>query len=172
MSKRKTPAGKALQTVYVDSSSTDRRVAEAERRGDHVFQLDLTRPFTAGRARNEGFAALKAVEFVQFIDGDCELAPTWLERARSFLDERPDVAVVCGRRQERDPQASVYNQLCDLEWNTPIGEAEACGGDALMRAAPFAALGGFSDYLIAGEEPELCHRLRAEGWKIWRLDDP
>lgn len=52
----------------------------------------------------------------------------------------------------------------------PIGEAKACGGDALMRADAFAAAGGFCAGLIAGEEPELCVRLRAQGWKIWRLD--
>ena len=37
-------------------------------------------------------------------------------------------------------------------------------GDALQAA------GGYRDDLIAGEEPELCVRLRAAGWKIWRLD--
>ena len=160
--------------VYVDSGSSDRSVAEAEARRAHVVQLDLARPFTAGRARNEGFAALRErtpdVEFVQFIDGDCELAPTWLGDALSFMQERADVAVVCGRRQERFPGGSIYNRLCDLEWNTPVGEADACGGDALMRAAPFVSVEGFSSNLIAGEEPELCNRMRAQGWKIWRLD--
>ena len=77
---------------------------------------------------------------------------------------------VCGRRRERFPQRSVYNLLCDLEWDTPIGEAKACGGDALMRVDAFAAVGGFRPELIAGEEPELCVRLRAKGWKVWRLD--
>jgi hypothetical protein len=31
--------------------------------------------------------------------------------------------------------------------------------------------GGFRDGLIAGEEPELCVRMRAAGWLVWRLDD-
>jgi hypothetical protein len=31
-------------------------------------------------------------------------------------------------------------------------------------------LGGFDEWLIAGEEPELCVRLRQAGWKIERLD--
>lgn len=160
--------------VYVDSGSTDQSVAEAQKRHVQIVQLDLTRPFTAGRARNEGFAALRArvpdVELVQFVDGDCELAQCWLEYALSFLNERQDVAIVSGRRQEREPKASIYNQLCDIEWNTPVGEAEACGGDALVRVAPFMEVGGFNTSLIAGEEPELCLRLRNKGWKIWRLD--
>ena len=39
-----------------------------------------------------------------------------------------------------------------------------------MRADAFAAMNGFRPDLIAGEEPELCERLRAAGWKVWRLD--
>ena len=165
---------KAACIVYVDSGSTDGSARAAERLGVSVIKLDSTRPFTASRARNEGFAALKALEpnirFVQFIDGDCELVGGWLEEARSFLVQREDVVVVCGRRRERYPERSVYNRLCDLEWDTPIGEASACGGDSLLRAEAYEAAGGFQPQLIAGEEPELCVRLRERGWKIWRLD--
>ena len=32
------------------------------------------------------------------------------------------------------------------------------------------AASGFNATLIAGEEPELCLRLRQKGWEIWRLD--
>jgi glycosyltransferase involved in cell wall biosynthesis len=160
--------------VYVDSGSTDDSIAAAERLGIIVIRLDMTRPFTAGRARNEGFDALRTlqpeVQYVQFIDGDCELVHGWIEAASTFIDQRIDVAVVCGRRRERYPELSVYNHLCDLEWNTPIGEALSCGGDSLMRVDAFAAVGGFRPQLIAGEEPELCLRLRNNGWKIWRLD--
>jgi GT2 family glycosyltransferase len=134
----------------------------------------LSRPFTAARARNEGFAALKAlrpdVRFVQFVDGDCTLVRGWLDKALAFFAQRKDTAIVCGRRRERHPKASLYNQLCDLEWAVPPGETWTCGGDALVRVEPFEAVGGFRPQLIAGEEPELCLRLREIGWKIWRLD--
>lgn len=164
----------AESIVYVDSGSTDGSTAAAKKFGTTVVSLDLTRPFTAARARNEGYAALKTlkpgIRFVQFIDGDCSLVPGWLSAAVAFLEQRKDVAVVCGRRRERYPEDSVYNRLCDLEWDTPVGEAAACGGDALMRAEAFEAAGQFRPQLIAGEEPELCVRLRENGWKIWRLD--
>ena len=160
--------------VYVDSGSADASVMAAERLGVAVVSLDMNRPFTAARARNEGFAALAAlndqIKYVQFVDGDCELVVGWLEAALKFLGGRSDVAVVCGRRRERYPDVSIYNQLCDVEWNTPIGEAAACGGDAVFRSDAFKAAGGYLNQLIAGEEPELCLRLRARGWKIWRLD--
>ncbi|PSS58540.1 glycosyltransferase family 2 protein [Pseudomonas sp. BBP2017] len=165
--------GGADKVVYVDSGSVDGSVQMAQQRAVEVVALDMTQPFTAARARNEGFACLQrllpGLRLVQFVDGDCEVAAGWLSKAQAFLDAHPEVAVVCGRRRERFPQRSVYNLLCDLEWDTPIGETRACGGDALMRADAFAAVCGFRPSLIAGEEPELCVRLRAAGWKIWRL---
>jgi GT2 family glycosyltransferase len=160
--------------VYVDSGSTDGSVSAAGRAGIYVILLDSSKPFSAARARNEGFTALKTlkpnVRFVQFIDGDCVLVPGWLDTALSFVEKRPDIAVVCGRRREINPSGSIYNQLFDLEWDTPIGEAAACGGDALVRTQAFETVGGFCSHIIAGEEPELCIRLRERGWKIWRLD--
>ena len=87
------------------------------------------------------------------------------------MEQRSDVAVVCGRLRERYPTASIYNQVLELENSMPIGEAIFCGGIALMRVRAFEAVGGFNPRLIAGEEPELCVRLREIGWKIWRLDE-
>ncbi len=165
-----------LATVYVDSGSQDGSRETARARGACVVELDLGTPFTAARARNAGFAQLVALrpdlELVQFVDGDCELEDGWIASALAALRKNPAAAVVCGRRKERYPEASVYNLLCDLEWDTPIGDAEACGGDALYRRAAFAAVGGFREDLIAGEEPELCHRLRAAGGWVLRIDAP
>jgi GT2 family glycosyltransferase len=159
--------------VYVDSGSTDGSIDMAMGTGAEVVTLDADAPFTAARARNAGLARLAegpAPDLVQFIDGDCTLDPDWLPAALNFLTVHPDVAVVCGRRRERFPQASVYNRLCDDEWNTPVGEARACGGDALMRRTALDAVGGYDSTLIAGEEPEMCLRMRRHGWAIWRLD--
>jgi GT2 family glycosyltransferase len=166
--------GRAALIVYVDSGSTDGSPAAARAAGAEVVDLDLSIPFTAARARNAGLDRLiqlrPDLELVQFVDGDCEVVEGWLEKAAQVLAERPDVAIVCGRRRERYPEASVYNRLCDLEWDTPVGEAEACGGDALMRVKPLRTAGGYRPTLIAGEEPELCLRLRLAGWKILRID--
>lgn len=162
------------EIVYVDSGSTDDSIAEARARGVSVVQLDMSQPFTAARARNAGADALaggdQAPDYIQFIDGDCALDAGWLPLARDFLDANPVVGVACGRRREIAPGASVYNRLIDQEWDTPIGQTRSCGGDALMRTRAFVEAGGFDPRLIAGEEPELCVRLRQAGWQIWRLD--
>ncbi len=165
----------AGKVVYVDSGSTDASVEMARGLGIEVIELDMSIPFTAARARNEGFRRLREmmpdVGYVQFVDGDCEVVPGWVKQASQFLDENVDVVVVCGRRRERFPDRSIYNMMCDIEWDTPVGEAKACGGDAMMRADALDQVGGYRDDLIAGEEPELCVRLRAAGWKICRLDE-
>lgn len=160
--------------VYVDSGSTDGSVEVARGMGAEVVGLDTTIPFTAARARNAGFDALMSAHprttFVQFIDGDCSLREGWLAEAAAFLENRRDVAIVCGRRRERYPERSFYNAMCDREWNGPTGEITECGGDFLASVDGFRSVGGFNPGLIAGEEPELCVRLREKGWKIWRLD--
>jgi GT2 family glycosyltransferase len=160
--------------VYVDSGSTDGSPELARAAGAHVVDLDMSSPFTAARARNAGFARLMELapetECVQFVDGDCELDPSWLARATRAMSGEPDLAVVCGRRRERVPEASVYNRLCDVEWDTPVGEARACGGDALVRTRAFRLVGGYDPFMIAGEEPDLCLRLSRSGFRVRRLD--
>jgi GT2 family glycosyltransferase len=160
--------------VYVDSGSQDGSVTMARGMGVDVIELDLSIPFTAARARNEGLRRLRElrpdVEFVQFVDGDCELVAGWIAAGLESLLERADLAVVGGRVRERYRKATIYNRLCDLEWNTPVGEAEACGGNALMRVSAFEHVGGFDPNIMAGEEPELCVRLRSQGYTVLRID--
>lgn len=160
--------------VYVDSGSTDGSLEHAQSVGAEVVQLDTAVKFTAARARNAGFRrALELqpkVRFVQFVDGDCEVVPGWLDHAAAFLRDHPEVAAVCGRRRERYPDRSVYNKLCDMEWARPPGPALYCGGDVMVRTDAFRKVGGFRESLIAGEEPELCVRLRRAGWSIHVLD--
>ena len=164
----------SVPIVYVDSGSTDGSVAAAKSLSVHVIDLDISIPFTMARGRNAGFKYLaehfKEVEYVQFIDGDCELIQGWIDQALRSLDSDEKLAVVCGRRRERFPDTSVYNRLADMEWNTPVGKAKACGGDALMRVSAIQEVNGYNEALIGGEEPEMCVRLGKRGWKIWRID--
>ena len=160
--------------VYVDSGSTDGSPDWARSHGAEVVELDMSRPFTAARARNAGFVRLRErlpdVRYVQFVDGDCEIVAGWPDRAVEFLGINGAVAAVCGRRRERWPDRSIYNWLCDQEWAGPTGEVQAFGGDVMMRADALVQVKGYCDALIAGEDPELGVRLRAAGWRLWRLE--
>jgi GT2 family glycosyltransferase len=169
-------AGLRTRVVYVDSGSTDASVALARSMNVDVVDLDLSVPFTAARARNAGFARLtqddETVECVQFVDGDCELAAEWLADAAAAIEQSRDVAIVCGRLQERHPEQSVYNRICAIEWNGPLGEIAACGGIFMIRAAEFKKVGGFNPAIIAAEDDDLCLRVRGNGGKVIRIDRP
>ena len=162
--------------VYADSASTDGSAELARSMGAMVVELDASMPLNAARGRNGGLAVVRrdfpGCDYVQFIDGDCRLEPDWCRIAVGFLEEHPRAAVACGRRFEAHPDASFYNRLADQEWNTPIGRASACGGDAMMRISALEEVGGFNSSLMASEEPELAARLRHAGWEVWRLDAP
>lgn len=166
-------AGRGTMLVYVDSGSTDGSVDAARDCGAVVVQLDQTTRFTAARARNAGMDVLPVdgtIQYVQFVDGDCEMKPDWLEKARSFLETRPDVAGVAGHLAEQFPERSIYNCLCAIEWNAPAGETRALGGVAMYRLDDVRAAGGFDPQILAGEEPELCLRLRRRGRVLMRLN--
>jgi GT2 family glycosyltransferase len=160
--------------VYVDSGSTDGSVAVARREGITVVELKVPPPFTAARARNAGLAQLlddhPNLEFVQMVDGDCELQSGWAESGLAALRAEPDVALVFGRRRERHPEHSVYNALCDDEWNVPVGEAKGCGGDALFRVSALQQVNFYNPVMIAGEDSEMSMRLRKRGWRLRRID--
>lgn len=162
--------------VYVDSGSTDTSVARARELGADVVQLDMSVPFTAARSRNAGFRRLReldpAVAFVQFVDGDCEVDRAWITRATTAFREDPGIAALCGRLVERRPDASVYNRLCQMEWDGPVGAIHSCGGVAMYAVPALVDAGLFREEMIAGEEPELCFRIRTRGGRIVRLDVP
>jgi glycosyltransferase involved in cell wall biosynthesis len=167
--------GRAGRIVYVDSGSTDGSVAAAREVGAEVVELEKDVQFTPSRARNAGFFHLcntgEAPDFVQFIDGDCELQPGWIETATAFLEANPDIAAVSGRRRERFPDATIWNHLTDLEWEKPTGETVALGGDVMMRRVALEAVGGYNPPLFVGEEADLGIRLRHSGWRGWQLAD-
>lgn len=165
---------RARLIVYVDSGSVDGSSQYARSLNCLVVELDPARPFTAARARNEGFACViehaPDVRFVQFLDGDCDLVEGWLERGIATLTEREDVGIVCGNVHELYPEASVYNKVCDLEWRQPPGEIRSSGGRFMIRPEVFRAAGGFRSDVIAAEDDEFCIRVRRLGWKILQLD--
>jgi cellulose synthase/poly-beta-1,6-N-acetylglucosamine synthase-like glycosyltransferase len=169
--------GLAQAIVYVDSGSNDGSVELGRSLASAVVELDLSIPFTAARARNQGFHKLMELqpntEYVFFVDGDCEVVAGWLQKAVTFLVDHRDMAIVWGLRRERYPERSIYNMLCDMEWTEyPLGETKACGGDALIRADALREVNGYRPDLICGEEPEMCVRLRRAGWRIYHLDEP
>ncbi|MGY6703318.1 glycosyltransferase [Roseinatronobacter sp.] len=163
----------ARRVIYVDSGSHDDSVAQARAAGANVVELDPARPFTAARARNEGFAALgpDRAEFVHFIDGDSIIDVDWLQSGNVFLQQNPNAALVHGYNVEEAPDASVYNWLTSQEWQKQTGPDASGIGTFLARSAAFAQVGGFRADMIAAEDDELFFRLRKAGWQTWCVSE-
>jgi glycosyltransferase involved in cell wall biosynthesis len=161
--------GGAVEVIYVDSASTDGSPQRAASYGATVLTVQPERP-TAALGRNAGWRAASA-PIILFLDGDTVLHPRFVvDSLLEFTD--PHVAVVWGHRRELYPERSIYNRVLDLDWIYPPGPSDFCGGDALMRRSVLEAVGGFDETLIAGEEPELCRRMRAKGYTILHVDRP
>ena len=160
--------------IYVDSGSTDGSIETALREGVEVVRLQVPPVFTAARARNAGLKRLlelnPQLRFVQMLDGDCEVQPGWLETAAQTMRADPRLGLVFGRCRERHPERSIYNALCDDEWNVPVGEAAGCGGNAMLRIEALQQVAFYNSSMIAGEDSELSMRLRKCGWLLRRID--
>ena len=161
--------GFRLELIYVDSASSDGSPGLARTHGARVIEVNPERP-SAALGRNAGWRSSKG-EFVLFLDGDTLLDPGFIAKALPAMDE-PGVAVVWGHRRERFPEQSLYIRVLDLDWIYPPGDSEFCGGDALMRREALEHVAGFDDTLIAGEEPELCRRLREQHNRVLHMDIP
>lgn len=158
-----------LEIVYVDSGSTDSSVALAESMGVRVIPLQPERP-TAALGRNAGWRAAHG-SIVLFLDGDTVLHPDFVAASLPHFSD-PAIAAIWGHRRELHPERSIYNRILDLDWIYRPGLTAFCGGDALFRRSVLKRTDGFDDTLIAGEEPELCRRIRALDFTILHVDHP
>lgn len=158
----------SLDIIYVDSDSTDNSRHIATEYGARVLTVKPERP-AAAIGRNAGWQAATA-DYVLFLDGDTLLHPQFVRAAWANLQADPQIAVVFGHRRELAPKASIYQQALDLDWIYPLGDFDFCGGDALMRRDVLQQVNGYNPDLIAGEEPEMCQRIRARGYKIRHID--
>ena len=160
--------------VYVDSNSSDGSRELAGEKGAHVVHL-TSGPYTPSRGRQIGLEELTRlqpqIQFVQFVDGDCVLYPDWLDKAHTFLEQRSDAAAVFGRRREQRYGDSLFSRIIDVDWDHPAGEATNFGGDSLVRVEALRQAGGWSINTINAEDIDLSFRIRALGWKIFRLSE-
>ncbi len=157
----------AMEVIYADSGSTDGSPQKAA-----AFQarvIETAPPFSAAKARNIGWRAASG-ELVLFLDGDTEIEPRFVRNQLPMFDS-PTCACVAGHIREKHPEKSIFNRVLELDWPHQSGDTAFCGGNALFRRSVLEKVGGFDESLVAGEEPELCWRIRQAGYSIWHADE-
>ncbi len=156
-----------IEIIYVDSASIDNSVRVARALGADAIVVDPVRP-TAAIGRNAGWRKARS-PLILFLDGDTILAPRFVIDSLPEFENRR-VAAVWGHRRELDTKSSIYNRVLDLDWISPPGVVDYCGGDVLIRRDVLEQVSGYDETLIAGEEPEMCRRIRARDFVILHAD--
>lgn len=158
------------EVVLADSCSTDRTIELAMRFPVRIVQLANPSERCCGVGPQLGYQH-SGGEFIYIIDGDMQLLDGFLEEALDILAQRPYVAGVGGRVVELNTESLEYvsrEQRASVHRRS--GSVDRLDGGGLYRRSAIEAAGYFSDRnLHSYEEYDLGVRLRALGWKLWRV---
>ncbi len=161
------------EVILADSGSTDETIAQAARLPVRIVQLADPRERRCGIGPELGWRHAQG-EYVYLMDGDMVLEPGFLSPALAFLARHPEVAGVGGRVIERSLASIEYRErerrAREDETHRRPGPVDRLDGGGLYRRVAIAEVGHLSDRnLHSYEELDLALRLRARGWRLWRL---
>ena len=152
------------EIIYVDSRSGDDSIARAKAHDARCYLLE-TEHTTAGLGRFVGTKEARG-EYLLFLDGDMQLAPSFCEKAMMTMAAR-DADGCTGIREDiymKNGEIAGRNENyfdCTAERIVP-----EFGGALFIKKEALEKAGGWSPDTIACEESELHARLRAAGCTI------
>jgi glycosyltransferase involved in cell wall biosynthesis len=163
----------AGEVVLADSGSTDCTLHIASAYPIRIVQLRDTQERSCGIGPQLGFQHSHG-EYLYLMDGDMQLQADFLPQALTFLAQHPEVAGVGGALIECNQASLEYRErtqrMTQSEAHRVPGPVDRLDGGALYRRRAIAEVGYLSDRnLHSYEEFDLAARLRARGWKLWRL---
>lgn len=166
---RETSTFESYEILLVDSASSDDTIRLAQEFPIGIIRLQESQVLTPAAGRYTGFKNTSG-QFVLFLDGDMELCPFWLEKALTMIKHQPRIAAITGARIDLPvatrPQDKPELQKIELD---PGSTVEKGGGAALYRRDVLEEIGQFNPFLCSDEEPELCLRIRHNGYHIIKL---
>ncbi len=154
------------EVIVVDNGSSDESPSVGIPYGAKVLDGPGLR---VGAMRNLGVAQTQA-ELLAFCDSDHEVPEDWLESAIVSLAKHPGKTMVgapCLPPIKSTWVQSVWAIHRLRAMNHGAFETEWLGaGNMILYRRDFLEIGGFSENLVASEDVDLCHRLRAVGGRV------
>jgi GT2 family glycosyltransferase len=158
------------EVILADSYSTDRTVELASRYPIRIVRLMNPKDRCCGVGPQLGYQHSRG-EYLYILDGDMQMLRGFLHEALAFLAQHPEAAGVGGRLVELNTESLEYRErgLRNAAHLSP-GEVDRLDGGGLYRRLAIEEAGYISDRnLHSYEEFDLAVRLRALGWKLWRI---
>jgi glycosyltransferase involved in cell wall biosynthesis len=158
------------EVILADSNSTDRTVELASRYPIRIVQLVHARERCCGVGPQLGYQHSRG-EYIYIMDGDMKMLRGFLPQALVFLAQHPEAGGVGGRLVELNDHSMEYRERAARNAaHLAPGEVDRLDGGGLYRRRAIDESGYLSDRnLHAYEEFDLAARLRALGWKLWRI---
>jgi glycosyltransferase involved in cell wall biosynthesis len=158
------------EVILADSHSADGTVELASKYPVRVVQLANPQERCCGVGPQLGYQHSHG-EYIYLMDGDMRLNPGFLRQGLAFLAQHPEAAGVGGRLIELNTESLEYRERgLRAAGHLSAGEVDRLDGGGLYRRLAINEVGYLSDRNLHGyEEFELAARLRAAGWKLWRI---
>jgi rhamnosyltransferase len=155
--------GGALETIVVDSGSTDATVEIAREAGAEVIEIPADE-FTFGRALNIGSAAASAPIVIALSAHAFPCDETWAERLVAKF-ERPRIGCACWERRGPDGEpldGELEQDLAVARSDHRVGYSNAAGAyrTELWRQRPF------REDMPGCEDKEWAWHWLNQGWKV------
>jgi GT2 family glycosyltransferase len=164
------------QVILVDDGSTVPPDLKSVIEKYHLRTSQIRVEPNAGISAARNFGARQSTaKYLLFVNAEIELCPDWVKNAVFFLEGHPEVGIVFGqikalrdgwltewRLYHLERQETRIDQTCELDWT--VGHA------MLIAKTQLDILGGWDEqYCRAGEDVDLCSRMRAAGKKVFQV---
>lgn len=146
------------EILLIDNGSTDRTLEIA--RGFSEVSIHVKENVKVGAVRNYGVQKAKGSVIV-FLDSDCVVNQEWLTDGVRKLTADAN-SVIGGQYLLRDDPSWLEKYWILASPNRTVRETSLLGGCIFMPKEIFQNIGGFDEYLNAGEDSDLTVRLKKE----------
>lgn len=155
------------EIIVVDDGSTDATAEIVRRARDQNAAIHLVEQPNRGRgaARAAG-VALSGGDYIAMVDGDISLPKHWLA---TCLEAMADYDVVGGTAVPDGDVTFLYNTFHLKPLGAPA-TTTVTGNNGLYRREVFDKV-GFDERLRDGEDVDLNHQLKAQGYRLARLEN-